>query len=113
MHAIYDATKSLLARDSSITAIFSIADLMAIAAIKALSDHGKRVPEDCSVVAIDGLEISEFTLPTLTTLVQPAEEMGLVCAKTIIDLIKRPGKNRQYTFETTLRPGGSVKRLES
>ena len=111
MHAIYDATNALMERDNAFTAIFAIADLMAIAAIKALTDHGRSVPNDCSVVAIDGLELSLFTLPTLTTLVQPAEEMGLACAKTIIELIERPGRNRQFTFETTLRPGGSVKRI--
>ena len=110
MRAIYEATSRLVERDGSFTAIFAIADLMAIAAIKALSDHGKRVPEDCSVVAIDGLELSAYTMPTLTTVVQPAEEMGLACAKTIIELIEHPGQNRQYTFETTLRPGGSVRK---
>ncbi len=111
MSAIYEATSRLIERDSSFTAIFAIADLMAIAAIKALSDHGIRVPENCSVVAIDGLELSEYTLPTLTTLVQPAEEMGLACAKMIIELIEHPGKNKQFAFQTVLRPGGSVRRL--
>ncbi len=112
MGAIYRTTSDLIERDNSFTAIFAIADLMAIAAIKALSDHGKRVPDDCSVVAIDGLELSEYTLPTLTTLVQPVEEMGLTCAKTIIDLIESHGENKQYTFETVLRPGGSIRRLD-
>lgn len=111
MHAIYEATSLLIERDNTFTAIFAIADLMAIAAIKALGDHGKSVPADCSVVAIDGLELSEYTQPTLTTLVQPAEEMGLACAKAIIERIERPGKNRQFTFETKLRHGGSVRRL--
>ena len=111
MRAIYQATSDLIARDGSFTAIFAIADLMAIAAIKSLSDHGKSVPEDCSVVAIDGLELSEYTRPTLTTLVQPAEDMGLACAKTIIELIEHPGRNRQFTFETRLRPGGSVRKI--
>lgn len=111
MHAIYEATSRLIERDHTFTAIFAIADVIAIAAIKALSDHGRRVPDDCSVVAIDGLEISEYMLPTLTTLVQPAEEMGLTCAQTIIERIEHPGKNRQYTFETRLRPGGSVREL--
>lgn len=112
MGAIYRATSDLIERDDSFTAIFSIADLMAIAAIKALNDHGKRVPEDCSVVAIDGLELSEYTMPTLTTLVQPVEDMGLACARMLIDLIENRGEHRQYTFETILRPGGSVGRLQ-
>ena len=109
MGAIYRAASDLIERDSSFTAIFAIADLMAIAAIKALSDHGRRVPQDCSVVAIDGLELSEYTLPTLTTLVQPVEDMGLACANIIIELNETRGENRQITFETVLREGGSVR----
>lgn len=112
MKAIYKATSSLIQRGGNFTAIFAIADLMAIAAIKALSDHGKSVPQDCSVVAIDGLDLSEYTLPTLTTLVQPTEEIGLACARTIIELIKHPDKHRQYTFETVLRPGGSIRAIQ-
>lgn len=111
MRAIYQATSALVERDSSFTAIFAIADLMAISAIKALHDHGKRVPEDCSVVAIDGLDLSEYTLPTLTTLVQPVEEIGLACAQTIIELIENRGHHRQFTFQTALRPGGSVRSI--
>ena len=102
----------MIARDDSFTAIFAIADVMAIAAIKALNDRQKSVPADCSVVAIDGLDLTEYTLPTLTTLVQPAEDMGLACAKTIIELIEHPGRNRQFTFETVLRPGGSVRKID-
>jgi LacI family transcriptional regulator len=113
MHAIYAATKELLSRERSITAIFAIADVMAIAAIKALSDSGLCVPDDCSVVAIDGLDLSEYLLPTLTTLVQPVEEIGIACAGTIIELIEGNGKNRQFTFETILREGGSVRKLEA
>ena len=112
MHAIYEATSRLIARDDSFTAIFAIADVMAIAAIKALNDRQKSVPADCSVVAIDGLDLTEYTLPTLTSLVQPAEDMGLACAKTIIELIEHPGRNRQFTFETVLRPGGSVRKID-
>ncbi|MPN32046.1 Catabolite control protein A [bioreactor metagenome] len=112
MGAIYRATSELIERDRSFTAIFAIADLMAVAAIKALSDHGRRVPEDCSVVAIDGLELSEYLLPTLTTLVQPAEDMGLACANMLIELIESRGTHRQITFETLLRNGGSVQKLD-
>jgi LacI family transcriptional regulator len=111
MRAIYSATNKLIARGGEFTAIFAIADLMAIAAIKALSDRGRRVPEDCSVIAIDGLELSEYLLPTLTTLVQPVEEMGLACSSTLIELIEHRGENRQFTFETILREGGSARRI--
>lgn len=108
MAAIYEAAANLIKSGAEFTAIFAIADLMAVAAIKALSDHGRRVPDDCSVVAIDGLDLTAYTLPTLTTLVQPVEEMGLECASTLVDLIEGHGRNRHVTFKTTLRSGGSI-----
>ncbi len=111
LHAIYESVRGLVERKIEFTAVFAIADIIAIAAIKALSDCGRHVPEDCSVVAIDGLEISAYTLPTLTTFVQPAGEMGVQCARILIDLIEGRGDNRHATFEPSLRGGGSVCRL--
>ena len=40
-----------------------------------------------------GADTPEYTQPTLTTLVQPVEEMGLACARTLIDLIKDRGEH--------------------
>jgi LacI family transcriptional regulator len=111
MRAIYAATRDLAERDRSFTALFCIADLMAVAAVRALTDSGRRVPDDCSVIAIDGLELTEYTLPALTTLVQPVEEIGVACAATIADLIENGGEHRQFTFETVLRKGESAKRF--
>lgn len=54
----------LLRRTGEFTALFAISDAMAVAAIKALDDAGRRVPEDCSVMAIDGITMSAYTLPT-------------------------------------------------
>ena len=56
---------------------------------------------------------ADHDLPTLTTLVQPVEDMGLACAKILIELIESRGKHRQVTFETLLREGGSVQRLNA
>lgn len=35
------------------------------------------------------------------------------CSKTIIELIEKRGENRQFTFNTVLRPGGSVRRIDA
>ena len=56
------------------TALFAIADSMAIGAMRALMDAGRRIPEDCSVIAIDGLELSAYIEPPLTTLCQPMRD---------------------------------------
>lgn len=109
MHDAYAATQRLLDSGAEFTALFAISDMMAIAAIKALEDRGRRVPEDCSVIGIDGLELSEYTRPTLTTLVQPRERMGAESVRILMDMIEGRGGNRQIMLEPELRPGGSVR----
>lgn len=69
----YRATMALLERNPDFTALFAMADVMALGAIRALADAGKRVPEDVSVVGFDGLKIGEYTLPRLSTVAQPVE----------------------------------------
>lgn len=111
MEDAYAATRRLISRTRDFTSMFVISDAMAIAAMKALADSGVRVPEDCSVVAIDGLRLSEYVCPTLTTLCQPAEEMGRESVRILVDMIEGRGDNRQHTVHTEFRAGGSVRRI--
>lgn len=104
----YRGTCKLLDRGADFTALLAISDSMAIAAVKALTDRGKRVPEDCSVIAIDGLELSNYTVPTLTTLCQPAGDLARESIRTLIEIIEGAGKHRHLLLETTLREGKSV-----
>ncbi len=107
----YRATAKTLADGAEFTALFSIADNMAIGAMRALREHGKSVPEDCSVIAIDGLEVSEYIDPPLATLCQPMEEMGRRSVEILLDLVQGRGVNRRETLPTTYRTGASVRKL--
>ena len=111
MSAAYEGVCALLDSGAEFTALFAISDSLAIAAIKALTDHGRRVPEDCSVIAIDGLEISDYIVPTLTTLRQPAEEMARESVQMLTSIIEGTGTHRHKLVETELRKGGSVARV--
>lgn len=91
------------------TAMFAIADNMAIGAMRALREAGYKVPEDCSIIAIDGLEVSEYVDPILSTLCQPMTEMGIRSVELLLDLIEKDGLNRQILLPTTLREGNSVR----
>lgn len=97
---------SLLSLD--FTALFAIADSMAIGAMRALMDAGRRIPEDCSVIAIDGLELSAYIEPPLTTLCQPMEEMGRRSAEILLDMVRHKGSHACELLHTTLRQGRSV-----
>ena len=104
----YAGMERLLKRRDDFTAVFVISDAMAVAAMKALHDHGKRIPEDCSVVAIDGIDMSAYMVPTLTTLVQPQEEMGESAVRILVDIVEGRAGNRHLLLETAPREGGSV-----
>lgn len=109
MRDAYEATLRLVDSGAEFTALLAISDLMAIAAIKALEDRGRRVPEDCSVIGIDGLELSEYTRPTLTTLVQPRERMGAESVRILMDMIEGRGRQPADPAGARAQAGGSVR----
>ena len=113
MAEAYRGTEELLRRETGCTAIFTLSDMMAIAAIKSLTDHGCRVPEDCSVIAIDGIPMSNYTIPTLTTLEQPGQEMGREGIRVLLDMVEGRGEAQHIRLKPTLRLGGSVRRASS
>jgi DNA-binding LacI/PurR family transcriptional regulator len=84
----YQATDRLLAGAVRFTAIFAANDLSAIGAMAALKAHGLNVPGNVSVVGFDGIHPSAYSTPPLTTVRQPAYEMGRKAAELLIDSIR-------------------------
>ena len=72
----YQATSQLLAQGRRFTALFAACDVMAIGAIRALRDHGLRVPEDVSVMGYDGLPLGSYMVPKLSTISQPVQTLA-------------------------------------
>ena len=91
------------------TALFAISDNMAIGAMRALREAGQQIPRDFSVIAIDGLTMSEYINPTLTTLCQPMEHMGRRSVEILLDMVEHRGGPIRETAHTTLRTGESVR----
>ena len=72
----YEAAVTLLGRGRDHSAIFCMSDVMAMGAIRALTDRGLRVPEDVSVMGFDGLAIGEYIVPRLSTIRQSVEALA-------------------------------------
>jgi DNA-binding LacI/PurR family transcriptional regulator len=72
----YEATRRLLRRVPGLDAIFAAGDLIAIGALQALREAGRRVPEDVALVGFDDIPAAEQTDPPLTTVRQPVEAIG-------------------------------------
>ena len=68
------------------TAIFASSDQMALGVYEAVRRRGMRVPDDISVVGFDDLPESRWASPPLTTVRQPLVEMGMLAARTILQL---------------------------
>jgi DNA-binding LacI/PurR family transcriptional regulator len=70
------------------TALLCANDLMAIGALEYCKAVGIRVPEDLSIVGFDDLPLSALITPRLTTVRQPAHEMGFRAVTALFDLIE-------------------------
>ncbi|MFA9478257.1 LacI family DNA-binding transcriptional regulator [Phycisphaerales bacterium AB-hyl4] len=77
------------------TAIQAVGDQVAIGVLKALDDHGLRVPEDVSVVGFDNLEVSAFYKPSLTTVSQTHLDLGRKAVETVLDRIENNSQPRK------------------
>jgi LacI family transcriptional regulator len=84
--AMDEALKSGIKMD----AVFSYNDTHAIGAIRALQEHGLRVPEDVSVIGCDNIPVSEFIKPSLTTMKYPVHELGAESARILLEKLKNP-----------------------
>lgn len=104
----YYGTRKWLEKSIAFDAIFAIADNLAMGAMRALREKGIDVPGQCSIVAIDGIEVSEYMAPALSTYCQPMKELGRTSVELLIDLIEKKGKHRQIILPTIFREGGTI-----
>lgn len=68
-------------------AIFALSDVMAIGLLRGIHEAGLSVPADVSVVGYDDIEFAGYTSPPMTTVRQPAIELGRVAAEAVIGLL--------------------------
>jgi DNA-binding LacI/PurR family transcriptional regulator len=74
-----------LAVDPEVTAIFCGNDPMALGVMRALAEHGLRVPDDISIVGFDDIPEAGYYLPPLTTVRQDFGEVGRQALNALID----------------------------
>jgi LacI family transcriptional regulator len=80
--------RRLLALDDPPTAIFAANDVIALGILDEARQHGIRVPEQLSLVGFDGTDLTEQSVPRLTSVAQPLQEMGWAALRTVLRLAK-------------------------
>ena len=93
----YGPANELLDSGVHFTALVFYNDLAAIGAIRAFMDHGLRVPEDISVVGFDDIQGASYHNPSLTTIHQPLQQIGVTAARILLQRIRG-----QATFPDTV-----------
>ena len=107
----YRATKALLASGREFTALFASADVIAIGAIRALRECGKRVPEDVSVMGMDGLPIGDYLVPQLTTVSQCVSSMARRSVEILLGSIEDGAQAQHETIPFRIYRRESVREL--
>jgi Transcriptional regulators len=93
----YGPANELLDGGADFTALVCYNDMAAIGAIRAFMDHGLRVPEDISVVGFDDIQGASYHNPSLTTIRQPLQQIGVTAARILLQRIRG-----QATFPDTV-----------
>ena len=107
----YHAMNSLLARRAEFTALYALSDALAFGAIRALVSAGFRVPEDVSVIGFDGITMSRYCVPVMTTIVQPSEQIALQSIELLVRQIEHGAPAQTVTLQPELQRGESVRAI--
>ncbi|MEV6065096.1 LacI family DNA-binding transcriptional regulator [Nocardia sp. NPDC052001] len=104
----YRAGRALLARPDRPEALFVASDEQALGVLRAAAELGLRVPRDLALCAFDGIEGSAYTVPALTTMRQPFEQLGRAAVEWLLAKIADPGlAPSRISHATTLVARGS------
>jgi DNA-binding LacI/PurR family transcriptional regulator len=83
-----DAVHSLAHRKVPFDALFACSDLLAMGAIRAVQELGRKVPDDCSVVGYDDMPMAAAFQPALSSVQQGWQEGGSLLARKMLALIR-------------------------
>lgn len=83
------------------TAIFFPLGLMAIAALPQFKQSGIHIPNDIEILTYGDNEAEKYSVPSLSTVKLPVEEMSTACVRLALNIIHDPSlHNKSLVFET-------------
>lgn len=113
VNTAYESMRSWLSGSPLLpTAFFVENDIMALGCMRAMTEHGIKIPEEVSMFGFDDLSFASISNPPLSTMHVPNREMGELAVRTIVDRMREP---RDFTsvmhLSTTFVERQSVLRL--
>ena len=83
-----ESFRRLIQQSPDITALFCSSDEIAIGCISAASEMGIKIPDQLSIIGYDNIQIAEMSVPPLTTVAQPLQEMGETATKLLFKILE-------------------------
>ncbi len=83
----YVNTNELLRAKQKPDAIFAMSDRLAIGAMQSIKKHGLRIPDDIGLIGFNNEPITNLLSPSISTIDQPAFEMGKTAARLFIEMM--------------------------
>ncbi len=96
------AARDLLLSKPELTALFCFNDLVAVGALHACAELGRKVPRDLSIVGYDDIPLAALVTPPLTTCRAPRYELGAEAVRMLLNRIR--GSAEAYKKEVILQP---------
>lgn len=98
----YNIAKNII-RQHEIDGIITVNNTMSMGVFKCLKDNKFIIPDEVSFLSYDDFRWMELTEPTITTIRQPAFEMGKAAAKILLEKIKTSNKeNKEICIESII-----------
>lgn len=108
----YAATSALLERSPAPTGIIALGRRTHIGVLRALHDRGCRVPADCSLIYLGMAVTAEWSVPSLTSIEVPIDDMARIGAELLLERIAGEGMPKEIILparlaqrESTAPPG--------
>jgi LacI family transcriptional regulator len=98
----YECASQLLDEAPELDAIIAVVDVQGLGAIRAMTERGKRIPDDIKLMCLTGHEIGGMLQTTMTAMEIPAHEMGTKAAQMLIEEIEAQPEQKPGVQHLTL-----------
>lgn len=89
-----------LIQDKKPDAFFTASDRLALTCFAAVKESGLRIPQDVAFIGFTNLKVANLLDPPLSTIVQPALDIGQTAAELLLDTIEKKSKGKDYRTVT-------------
>lgn len=110
----YDAMINILKNNKPPVSVICYSDFLAIGAMRAIRELNLKIPDDVSIIGIDGIEFLDYGIPRLSTVSLPKFRIGKVGAELLLKILNEDRDDEspslhQIVLETQLIDRDTVK----